>query len=139
MICSVFSFRYFPQKPSEDMHAFVTEVAYRMQLLQIQNLVLSPWPLVVAVLLQNRPSLPLDALVEKTVWLRDLAQAFGGFLTWPGVCGGRRQESAGFFHFLVGKRCRRGMKNPHRTLSKAVPGERNLVCFCRCGTLHSAR
>lgn len=75
--------RYLPQKPSEDMIAFVTEVAYRIQLLQIQNLVLSPWPLVVAVLLQNRPSLHLDALVEKTVWLRGLAQAFGGFLAWP--------------------------------------------------------
>lgn len=105
MTCSVFPFRYLPQKPSEDMIAFVTEVAYRIQLLQIQNLVLSPWPLVVAVLLQNRPSLHLDALVEKTVWLRGLAQAFGGFLAWPGVCGGQRQESAGFSHFLIGKRC----------------------------------
>ncbi|XP_039706263.1 LOW QUALITY PROTEIN: dihydroxyacetone phosphate acyltransferase [Pteropus medius] len=75
--------RYIPQKQSEDMHAFVTEVAYRMQLLQIQNLVLSPWTLVVTVLLQNQPSLHLDALVEKTVWLRGLAQAFGGFLAWP--------------------------------------------------------
>ncbi|KAB0398390.1 hypothetical protein E2I00_009346, partial [Balaenoptera physalus] len=75
--------RYIPQKQSEDMHAFVTEVAYRMQLLQIQNLVLSPWPLIVAVLLQNRPSMDFDALLEKTLWLKGLAQAFGGFLTWP--------------------------------------------------------
>ncbi|MBW01677.1 Dihydroxyacetone phosphate acyltransferase, partial [Eschrichtius robustus] len=74
---------YIPQKQSEDMHAFVTEVAYRMQLLQIQNLVLSPWPLIVAVLLQNRPSMDFDALLEKTLWLKGLAQAFGGFLTWP--------------------------------------------------------
>ncbi|XP_030695404.1 dihydroxyacetone phosphate acyltransferase [Globicephala melas] len=75
--------RYIPQKQSEDMHAFVTEVAYKMQLLQIQNLVLSPWPLIVAVLLQNRPSMDFDALLEKTLWLKGLAQAFGGFLTWP--------------------------------------------------------
>ena len=67
------------------MHAFVTEVAYRMELLQIQNLVLSPWPLIVAVLLQNRPSMDFDALLEKTLWLKGLTQAFGGFLTWPGM------------------------------------------------------
>nr|XP_060498790.1 dihydroxyacetone phosphate acyltransferase isoform X1 [Panthera onca] len=75
--------RYIPQKQSEDMHAFVTEVAYKMQLLQIQNLVLSPWALMAAVLLQNQPSMDFDALVEKTLWLKSLTQAFGGFLTWP--------------------------------------------------------
>uniref|UniRef100_A0A452EE20 Dihydroxyacetone phosphate acyltransferase n=1 Tax=Capra hircus TaxID=9925 RepID=A0A452EE20_CAPHI len=75
--------RYIPLKQSEEMHTFVTEVAYRMELLQIQNLVLSPWPLIVAVLLQNRPSMDFDALLEKTLWLKGLTQAFGGFLTWP--------------------------------------------------------
>ncbi|XP_004432426.1 PREDICTED: dihydroxyacetone phosphate acyltransferase [Ceratotherium simum simum] len=75
--------RYIPQKQSEDMHAFVVEVAYKMQLLQIQNLVLNPWALTVAVLLQNQPSMDFDALVEKTLWLKGLTQAFGGFLTWP--------------------------------------------------------
>lgn len=74
--------RYIPQKQSEDMHTFVTEVAYKMQLLQIQNLVLSPWTLIIAVLLQNRPSMNLDALVEKTLWLKGLTHTFGGFLTW---------------------------------------------------------
>ncbi|XP_077879170.1 dihydroxyacetone phosphate acyltransferase isoform X3 [Ictidomys tridecemlineatus] len=75
--------RYIPQKQSEDMHAFVTEVAYKMQLLQIENLVLSPWSLAVAVLLQNRPCMDFDALVEKTLWLKGLAQTFGGLLLWP--------------------------------------------------------
>jgi glycerone phosphate O-acyltransferase len=67
------------------MHAFVAEVAYKMQLLQIENLVLSPWALAVAILLQNQPSMDFDALVEKTLWLKGLAQAFGGFLLWPGM------------------------------------------------------
>uniref|UniRef100_A0A2K6S554 Dihydroxyacetone phosphate acyltransferase n=1 Tax=Saimiri boliviensis boliviensis TaxID=39432 RepID=A0A2K6S554_SAIBB len=75
--------RYIPQKQPEDVHAFVTEVAYKMQLLQIQNMALSPWTLIIAVLLQNRPSMDLDALVEKTLWLKGLTQAFGGFLIWP--------------------------------------------------------
>ncbi|XP_012315284.2 dihydroxyacetone phosphate acyltransferase [Aotus nancymaae] len=75
--------RYIPQKQPEDVHAFVTEVAYKMQLLQIENMVLSPWTLIIAVLLQNRPSMDLDALLEKTLWLKGLTQAFGGFLIWP--------------------------------------------------------
>ncbi|XP_036916133.1 dihydroxyacetone phosphate acyltransferase [Sturnira hondurensis] len=75
--------RYIPQKQSGDTHAFVTEVAYKVQLLQIQNLVLSPWVLVVVVLLQNRPSMDFDALLEKTLWLKGLTQTFGGLLSWP--------------------------------------------------------
>ncbi|XP_032098344.1 dihydroxyacetone phosphate acyltransferase isoform X2 [Sapajus apella] len=75
--------RYIPQKQREDAHAFVTEVAYKMQLLQIENMVLSPWTLIIAVLLQNRPSMDLDTLMEKTLWLKGLTQAFGGFLVWP--------------------------------------------------------
>ncbi|XP_021564025.1 dihydroxyacetone phosphate acyltransferase isoform X4 [Carlito syrichta] len=75
--------RYIPQKQSEDIHTFVAEVAYKMQLLQVENLVLSPWALIVAVLLQNRPSMDFDALLEKTLWLKGLTQVFGGFLIWP--------------------------------------------------------
>nr|XP_048306156.1 dihydroxyacetone phosphate acyltransferase isoform X2 [Myodes glareolus] len=75
--------RYIPQKQSEDVYAFVTEVAYRLQLLQIENLVLNPWLLVVAILLQNQLSMDFDTLVEKTLWLKGLTQVFGGFLIWP--------------------------------------------------------
>lgn len=75
--------RYMPQKQSDDMHAFVTEVACKIELMQIQNLVLNPWVLAVAVLLQNQPSMEIDALVERTLWLKSIAQAFGGLVIWP--------------------------------------------------------
>lgn len=75
--------RCIPQKQPEDVQAFVTEVAYKMQLLQIENLALSPWLLVVAILLQNKLCMDFDALVEKTLWLKGLTQVFGGFLLWP--------------------------------------------------------
>lgn len=75
--------RCIPQKQPEDVQAFVTEVAYKMQLLQIENLTLSPWLLVVAILLQNQLCMDFDALVEKTLWLKGLTQVFGGFLLWP--------------------------------------------------------
>lgn len=53
--------------------------------MQIENLVLSPWLLIVAILLQSQLSLDVDTLVEKTLWLKGLTQVFGGFLHWPGA------------------------------------------------------
>ncbi|NXO65895.1 GNPAT acyltransferase, partial [Phainopepla nitens] len=75
--------RHLPQKPSEDIQEFVSDVAYKMELLQIENMVLSPWVLVAAVLLQNLPAMEFELLIEKTLWLKDLTQTFGGFIDWP--------------------------------------------------------
>lgn len=78
-------FRHLPQKPSEDIQEFVSDVAYKMELLQIENMVLSPWVLVAAVLLQNLPAMDFELLIEKTLWLKGLTQTFGGFIEWPGM------------------------------------------------------
>ncbi|NXP46746.1 GNPAT acyltransferase, partial [Heliornis fulica] len=75
--------RHLPQKPSEDIQEFVSDVAYKMELLQIENMVLSPWVLVAAVLLQNLPAMDLELVIEKTLWLKGLTQTFGGFIEWP--------------------------------------------------------
>ncbi|NWQ74329.1 GNPAT acyltransferase, partial [Columbina picui] len=75
--------RHLPQKPSEDIQEFVSDVAYKMELLQIENMVLSPWVLAAAVLLQNLPTMDFELLIEKTLWLKGLTQTFGGFLEWP--------------------------------------------------------
>ncbi|XP_066402822.1 dihydroxyacetone phosphate acyltransferase isoform X2 [Molothrus aeneus] len=75
--------RHLPQKPSEDIQEFVSDVAYKMELLQIENMVLSPWVLVAAVLLQNLPAMEFELLIEKTLWLKGLTQTFGGFIEWP--------------------------------------------------------
>ncbi|NWW82999.1 GNPAT acyltransferase, partial [Climacteris rufus] len=75
--------RHLPQKPSEDIQEFVSDVAYKMELLQIENMVLSPWVLVAAVLLQNLPAMEFELLIEKTLWLKGLTQTFGGFVEWP--------------------------------------------------------
>lgn len=82
--CIVF-FRHLPQKPSEDIQEFVSDVAYKMELLQIENMVLSPWVLVAAILLQNLPAMEFELLIEKTLWLKGLTQTFGGFIEWPGM------------------------------------------------------
>ncbi|NXD14468.1 GNPAT acyltransferase, partial [Nothocercus nigrocapillus] len=75
--------RHLPQKPSEDIQEFVSDVAYKMELMQIENMVLSPWVLAAAVLLQNLPAMDFELLIEKACWLKGLAQSFGGFIEWP--------------------------------------------------------
>ncbi|XP_061480431.1 dihydroxyacetone phosphate acyltransferase isoform X2 [Rhineura floridana] len=75
--------RHIPQKPSEEIQEFVSDVAYKMELLQIENMILSPWILIAAVLLQNLPAIDFELLLEKTLWLKGLTQTFGGFLDWP--------------------------------------------------------
>ncbi|XP_008940623.1 PREDICTED: dihydroxyacetone phosphate acyltransferase, partial [Merops nubicus] len=75
--------RHLPQKPSEDIQEFVSDVAYKMELLQIENMVLSPWVLAAAVLLQNLPAVDFELLIEKTLWLKGLTRTFGGFIEWP--------------------------------------------------------
>lgn len=51
---------------------------------------ISPWSLMACLLLQTPVTVLLEEgvlwhwLTEKTLWLRKLAQEFGGRLTWPG-------------------------------------------------------
>ncbi|XP_060609762.2 dihydroxyacetone phosphate acyltransferase isoform X1 [Anolis sagrei] len=91
--------RHIPQKPSEEVQEFVSEVAYKMELLQIENMVLSPWILVAVVLLQNLPAIELELLVEKTLWLKNITQTFGGFLDWPdNLCANKAVRSALALH-----------------------------------------
>ncbi|XP_012818567.1 dihydroxyacetone phosphate acyltransferase isoform X1 [Xenopus tropicalis] len=75
--------RHLPQRPPEDVQSFVRDVAYQVELNQIANMVLSPGVLVATILLQNLPGMDFNVLVEKTLWLKDLIEAFGGFLEWP--------------------------------------------------------
>ncbi|XP_072265460.1 dihydroxyacetone phosphate acyltransferase [Pyxicephalus adspersus] len=75
--------RYLSQKPSEDIQRFISDVAYKVELHQIANMVLSPGALIAAILLQNFPSLSYNVLVDKTMWLKELTEAFGGYLEWP--------------------------------------------------------
>ncbi|XP_072849912.2 dihydroxyacetone phosphate acyltransferase isoform X2 [Pogona vitticeps] len=94
--------RHIPQKPSEEIQEFVSDTAFKIELLQIENMVLSPWILVAVVLLQNLPAIDFEHLVEKTVWLKGLTQAFGGFLDWPdNLCAHKAVRSALALHCNV--------------------------------------
>uniref|UniRef100_A0A8C6XAA6 Dihydroxyacetone phosphate acyltransferase n=1 Tax=Naja naja TaxID=35670 RepID=A0A8C6XAA6_NAJNA len=87
--------RHIPQKPSEEIQKFVTDVAYQIELLQIENMVLNPWMLICTILLQSLPAIDFELLVEKTLWLKNLTQLFGGFLDWPdNLCASKAVKSA---------------------------------------------
>ncbi|KAM9798270.1 LOW QUALITY PROTEIN: dihydroxyacetone phosphate acyltransferase [Neosynchiropus ocellatus] len=76
--------RHIPRKPSEEVHGFVNDVAYRLVRAQEENMVLKPWVLLASLLLQNQPhGLSLDRLTADAVWLRDLSRQYGAFLHWP--------------------------------------------------------
>ncbi|KAJ6664636.1 hypothetical protein lerEdw1_006209 [Lerista edwardsae] len=94
--------RHIPQKPSEEIQKFVSDVAYKVELLQIENMVLSPWILTATVLLQNLPAIDIELLVEKTLWLKGVTQAFGGFLDWPdNLCANKAVRSSLALHANV--------------------------------------
>ncbi|XP_069463009.1 dihydroxyacetone phosphate acyltransferase isoform X2 [Ambystoma mexicanum] len=75
--------RHLPQRPSKDMQGFVRDIAFKMELQQIENMVLNPGVLVATLLLQNLPAMEIEHLAEKTLWLKTLIQTFGGFVEWP--------------------------------------------------------
>ncbi|KAJ8270697.1 hypothetical protein GJAV_G00118200, partial [Gymnothorax javanicus] len=75
--------RHIPKKASEDTLSFVNDTAYMLVRRQEENMVLRPWVLIAAVLMQNLDGMDLGLLLEQTAWLRGLARAFGAFLDWP--------------------------------------------------------
>lgn len=86
--------RHIPGRPSEEIHGFVNDSAYRLVRAQEENMVLKPWVLLASLLLQNhhqnqaagrKRGLALEELTSQAVWLRDLSRHYGAFLHWPGT------------------------------------------------------
>lgn len=86
--------RHIPRRPSKDVQSFVNNSAYRLLRAQEENMVLKPWVLLSALLLQDhqqklaagqKQGMPLDELTARAVWLRDLSRQYGAFLHWPGT------------------------------------------------------
>ncbi|KAM7395057.1 hypothetical protein PAMA_006689 [Pampus argenteus] len=84
--------RHIPRKPSEEIHSFVNDSAYRLVRAQEENMVLKPWVLLASLLLQDHHQkqaagqkwgMALDELIEKAAWLRDVSRQYGAFLHWP--------------------------------------------------------
>lgn len=84
--------RHIPKRPSEEIHRFVLDSAYRLLRAQEENMVLKPWVLLACLLLQShhqsqtsgeRQGMTLEELTAQAVWLRDVSRQYGAFLHWP--------------------------------------------------------
>ncbi|KAM9316756.1 dihydroxyacetone phosphate acyltransferase-like [Gastrophryne carolinensis] len=75
--------RHLPYHPSKDIQKFVSDVGYKVELCQIAHMVISCGALIAAILLQNLPAINYSLLAEKTLWLKDLTEGFGGCVNWP--------------------------------------------------------
>lgn len=85
--------RHIPRRPSEEIHGFVNDSAFRLVRAQEENMVLKPWVLLASLLLQNhhqnqvaagqKQGIELDELTAQAVWLRDVSRQYGAFLHWP--------------------------------------------------------
>ncbi|KAL6095701.1 gnpat [Pungitius sinensis] len=80
--------RDLPQKPSGEVLACVSWLAYLMVRTQEEGVLISPWSLMACLLLQTpvltEDGLPWHQLAEKTLWLKKLVLDFGAHMNWPG-------------------------------------------------------
>ncbi|XP_062415568.1 dihydroxyacetone phosphate acyltransferase-like [Pungitius pungitius] len=80
--------RDLPQKPSGEVLACVSWLAYLIVRTQEEGVLISPWSLMACLLLQTpvltEDGLPWHQLAEKTLWLRKLVLDFGAHMNWPG-------------------------------------------------------
>ncbi|XP_071997209.1 dihydroxyacetone phosphate acyltransferase isoform X2 [Engystomops pustulosus] len=75
--------RHSLQRPSAEVQKFISDMAYKIELHQIANMVLSPGDLIATILLQHLPMMNYNLLVEKILFLRKLTEDFGGCIDWP--------------------------------------------------------
>ncbi|CAH1793298.1 unnamed protein product [Owenia fusiformis] len=61
----------------------IEELAYHMVIRQQQNMVISPWALCAAVLMQNREGIRFKQLVKEVDWLKRQAAVLGTYVDWP--------------------------------------------------------
>ena len=69
---------------SEKEQMVTKELAYKIVLMQQQHLVISPWSLLAAVLMQSQEGISLRQLLKEVEWLKQQAYNLGGYVDWPG-------------------------------------------------------
>ena len=62
---------------------------------QQRHLVISPWSLVAAVLMQSREGIVLSQLARETDWLKRQAANLGAYIDWPGEGDGLAETTGG--------------------------------------------
>lgn len=60
------------------------DLAFRIVREQQKHLMISPWSLMAAVLMQSREGISVKQLIKETDWLKRQASNFGAYVDWPG-------------------------------------------------------
>ena len=61
------------------------QLAHHVVLKQQSHLIISPWSLMAAVLMQNKEGVCLKDLVKEVEWLKRCAYNLGAHVDWPGL------------------------------------------------------
>jgi len=62
----------------------INDLAFHIVKQQQRHLVISPWSLMAAILMQNREGISIRQLVKEADWLKRQAYNLGAYVDWPG-------------------------------------------------------
>lgn len=69
---------------SGDEMKLINDLAFHIVKQQQRHLVISPWSLMAAILMQNREGISVRQLVKEADWLKRQAYNLGAYVDWPG-------------------------------------------------------
>lgn len=69
---------------SDDENKLIQSLGYNVVLLQLQHMVISPWSLMAAVLVQNKDGIQIKQLIKEVEWIKRQASNLGAYIDWPG-------------------------------------------------------
>ena len=64
--------------------SLIQMLGYHMVLVHQHSMVVSPWTMVAAVLMQTQQGVPVKSLVHEVEWVKRLASNLGAYIDWPG-------------------------------------------------------
>lgn len=69
---------------TDDERELTKDLVFEIIRKQQRHLVISPWALIAAVLMQSREGISIKQLIKETEWLKRQAVNNGGYVDWPG-------------------------------------------------------
>jgi len=67
--------------------ALIGDLVYEVVRRHQRHMVISPWSLIAAILIQSRDGISIPQLIRESDWLKRQAQNFGAYVDWPGDSG----------------------------------------------------
>ncbi|KAK7103571.1 dihydroxyacetone phosphate acyltransferase-like [Littorina saxatilis] len=68
---------------TQEEQSLIRTLGYHMVLVHQHNMVISPWSMVAAVLMQSQQGVTVRSLVHEVDWVKRLASNLGAYIDWP--------------------------------------------------------